>query len=101
MGARAQFAFRLFGFKNYWSVEMVITDIPEIEDMRADIALHRVYSEIQTIDVCCVGNERPEVFGPPLQHVDGYQRYVSKHFALHADVAADDARFYLQCGMRK
>lgn len=75
----------------------VVQAIPKPSDMIADVITNARVSTIKHIDVAYVGKQIPFTFSHgKVENTEGFEWYVSKHFALKTDYPAKKAEFFLE-----
>ena len=71
--------------------------IPSPKEMKADVIVHGRVSTVKDIDVAYVGKQIPFTFSDgKVDNTEGFEWYVSKHFALKTDYPAKRAKFFLE-----
>lgn len=71
--------------------------IPAPTDMVANVVTNARVSTVKHIDVAYVGKQIPFTFSDgKVANTDGFEWYVSKHFALKTDYPAKRAKFFLE-----
>ncbi|QBG37356.1 hypothetical protein [Litorilituus sediminis] len=71
--------------------------IPAPTDMVADVVTNARVSTVNHIDVAYVGKQIPFTFSDgKVDNTEGFDWYVSKHFALKTDYPAERAKFFLE-----
>ncbi|MDB2387059.1 hypothetical protein N9W21_06905 [Shewanella sp.] len=75
----------------------IVQAIPAPADMKADVIHNARTSTVADIDVAYVGKQIPFTYSEgKVANTEGFEWYVSKHFALKTDYPAERAQFFLE-----
>ncbi|MCJ8320454.1 MAG: hypothetical protein MJK12_12525 [Colwellia sp.] len=76
---------------------LIVQAIPSPTDMKANVITNARVSTVKHIDVAYVGKQIPFTFSDgKVANTEGFEWYVSKHFALKTDYPAKRAKFFLE-----
>lgn len=75
----------------------VVQAIPKPSEMKANVITNARVSTLVDIDVAYVGKQIPFTYSEgKVANTEGFEWYVSKHFALKTDYPAERAEFFLE-----